>query len=96
MHYCHFFIRAWLFLIHLGLKHCHVLETINTSMLVAALNMSLPEARSFTPHFPGPQEPSFMLIRPGLLQKTLAIHDYTVNKQKDTALNLWVHNQRFI
>lgn len=36
------------FLIHLGIKHCHKLETINTGMLAAALNMSLPEARSFT------------------------------------------------
>lgn len=81
-----FFIRPWLFLIHLGLKHCHILETINTSVLVAALNMSLPEARSLTPHYPGPQEPSFMLIRPSLLQKTLAVH-YAVNKQGDTALN---------
>lgn len=91
MPYWHFFIRPWLFLIHLGLKHCHVLETINTSVLVAALNMSLPEARSFTPHYPGPQEPSFMLIRLGLLQKTLAVHHCTVNKQGDTA-----HTQRSI
>lgn len=96
MPHCHFFIRPWLFLIHLGLKHCHVLETINTSVLVAALNMSLPEARSFTPHYPGPQEPSFMLIRPCPLQKTLAVHHCTVNKQGDTALNPWAHTQRSI
>lgn len=36
------------FLIHLGIKHCQKLETITTSMLAAALSMSLPEARSFT------------------------------------------------
>lgn len=94
MPYWHFFIRPWLFLIHLGLKHCHVLETINTSVLVAALNMSLPEARSFTPHYPSPQEPSFMLIRPGLLQRTLAVHHCTVNKQGDTAPNPYAHTQR--
>lgn len=101
MPYCHFFIRPWLFLIHLGLKHCHTLETINTSVLVAALNMSLPEARSFTLHYPGPQKPSFMLIRPGLLQKTFAVHYCAVNKQGDAALNLrpppkylWTHLQR--
>lgn len=93
MPYCHFFIRPWLFLIHLGLKHCHVLETINTSVLVAALNMSLPEARSFTLHYPGPQEPCFMLIRPGLLQKTFAVHYCAVNKQGDTALNPWAYTQ---
>lgn len=96
MPHCHFFIRPRLFLIHLGLKHCHVLETINTSVLVAALNMSLPEARSFTPHYPGPQEPSFMLIRPCPLQKTLAVHHCTVNKQGVTALNPWAHTQRSI
>lgn len=93
---CHFIIRPWLFLIHLGLKHCHVLETINTCVLVAALNMSLPEARSFTPHYPGPQEPSFMLIRPCPLQKTLAVHHCTVNKQGDNALNPWTRTQRSI
>lgn len=82
------------FLIHLGLKHCHGLETINISVLAAALNMSLPEARSFTPHYPGPQEPSFMLIRPGPLQKTLAVHHCTVNKQGDTALNPGAYTQR--
>lgn len=93
---CHFIIRPWLFLIHLGLKHCHVLETINTCVLVAALNMSLPEARSFTPHYPGPQEPSFMLIRPCPLQKSLAVHHCTVNKQGDNALNPWTRTQRSI
>lgn len=50
------------FSIHLGLKYCHVLKTINTSVFLAALNMSLPEARSFTLHYAGPQEASFMLI----------------------------------
>lgn len=40
-----------------------MLKTINTSVFLAALNMSLPEARSFTLHHPGPQEPDFMLIR---------------------------------
>lgn len=53
--------------------------------------MSLPEARSFTPHNPGPQEPSGMLIRPGPLQKTLAVHHCTVNKLGDAALNPWAH-----
>lgn len=40
-----------------------MLKTINTSVFLAALNMSLPEARSFTLHYAGPQEASFMLIR---------------------------------
>lgn len=71
------------FLIHLGIKHCHKLETINTGMLAVALNISLPEARSFTYTTLGPWEPSFMLIRASPLQKTLAVQHYPVNMRGD-------------
>lgn len=71
------------FLIHLGIKRCHKRETINTGVLAVALNMSLPEARSFTYTTLGPWEPSFMLIRASPLQKTLAVHHYPVNMQEN-------------
>lgn len=52
------------FLILLGIKHCHKLETINTAMLAAALNMSLPEARSFTYTTLVPRKPVLWKLGP--------------------------------